>query len=78
MVKSRVAPKAKSTTVMLDLDADVVDALEDTAKLAGVTPSQVVSVMLATKVYNDKTYQEDRLEKSKKRSKNVSIGLGGK
>lgn len=77
MVKSRVATKAKDKTVMLDLDADVVEALEDIAKLAGVSPSQVVSVMLSTKVYNDKIYQEDRLKKTK-RTKNVSIGLGGK
>ena len=75
MVKSRVTPKAKSTTTMIDLDSETVEALEDIAKLAGVTPSEVVNVMLATKVYNDKKYQEDRLKK-KTRTKSPSIGLG--
>jgi antitoxin component of RelBE/YafQ-DinJ toxin-antitoxin module len=54
MGKKRVASKAKEKTVMLDLDADVVEALEDIAHLAGVTPSQVLNVMLATKVRNEK------------------------
>lgn len=74
MVKSRVITKKKENssgirgTVMLDLDADVVDALEDIAKLADVTPSQVINVMLATKVYNEKAYQEDRLKSKTKKS----------
>lgn len=73
----KVKSKAKESTIMIDLDADVVDALEDIAKLADVTPSQVINVMLATKIYNDKKYQEDRLKK-KTRTKSRSIGLGGK
>ena len=65
MVKSRVATKEKSTAVMLELDGQTVEALDGIAELAGVTRSEVISVMLSTKVYNDKKYQEDRLEKGK-------------
>lgn len=54
MGKARVATKAKKRTVIIDLDVDVVDALEDIAALADTTPSQVVSVMLATFAINDK------------------------
>jgi hypothetical protein len=54
---------------MIDFDADVVDALEDIAKLADVSPSQVVNVMLATKIYNDKRYQEDRDKLKTKKAK---------
>lgn len=54
MVKSRVAPKKKYKTIMIDMDADVIEALEDVAKLCELTPSQVVSVYLATIVVNSK------------------------
>lgn len=77
MVKARVTTKAKEHKVMIDLDADVVDALEDIAKLADITPSQVVNVLLSVRIYNDKKYQEDKL-KTKTRTKKVSIGLGDK
>ncbi len=71
---------------MLELDGQTVEALDGIAELAGVTRSEVISVMLSTKVYNDKRYQEDRLKSKKKKIRPIFgndehtsiIGLGDK
>ena len=56
MVKARVTPKKKATTVMIDLDVEMVDALEEIAKMCELSPSQVINVYLATTFYNQKQF----------------------
>lgn len=51
----KTGTKAKATkTIKIELDSNVIAAISDIAKLAGLTSNDVISVMLSTFVINEK------------------------
>lgn len=64
MVKSRVTTKAKVkgnfVKIDIDIDDETREALNGIADLAKVTIDQVVSVYLATQIWNDEKYTDKK------------------